>query len=184
MQWNQTVVLKNGQKCTLRSGTQEDAKAVYENFLLTHAQTDFLLSYPEENSFTVEQEGEFLRARAEDAHELELLAVVNGSVVGMAGIDAVGRKQKVRHRATFSISVDRAYWGLGIGRALTEACLEAARHAGYQQLELEVVRENRAAIALYESVGFREYGRNPRGFLSKHSGWQELVLMRLELLPG
>ena len=41
--------------------------------------------------------------------------------------------------------------------------------------------ENRAAIALYESVGFREYGRNPKGFRSRTSGWQELVLMRLEL---
>ena len=34
---------------------------------------------------------------------------------------------------------------------------------------------------VYESVGFREYGRNPKGFRSRLSGWQELVLMRLEL---
>jgi RimJ/RimL family protein N-acetyltransferase len=53
--------------------------------------------------------------------------------------------------------------------------------AGYSQLELEVVAENRAALALYKSVGFEEYGRNPRGFRSRTGGWQELVLMRLEL---
>ena len=41
--------------------------------------------------------------------------------------------------------------------------------------------ENRAALALYESAGFVEYGRNPKGFRSRFSGWQELVLMRLEL---
>ena len=41
--------------------------------------------------------------------------------------------------------------------------------------------ENKNAIALYESVGFVEYGRNPRGFRSRRTGWQELVLMRLEL---
>lgn len=46
--------------------------------------------------------------------------------------------------------------------------------------ELEVVAENAAAVRLYEAAGFREYGRNPRGFLSRR-GWQELVLMRLEL---
>ncbi len=44
-----------------------------------------------------------------------------------------------------------------------------------------MVGENAAAIALYESLGFVEYGRNPKGFHSRHTGWQELVLMRLEL---
>ena len=69
----------------------------------------------------------------------------------------------------------------GIGRALAEACVDCARRAGYAQLELEAVAENKAALALYESLGFMEYGRNPKGFRSRYSGWQELVLMRLEL---
>ena len=64
---------------------------------------------------------------------------------------------------------------------MTEACMECAKAAGYAQMELEVVAENRTAIALYESVGFVEYGRNPKGFRSRLTGWQELVLMRLEL---
>ena len=45
---------------------------------------------------------------------------------------------------------------------------------------VEVVAENASAVRLYESVGFQEYGRNPRGFRAR-SGWQTLVLMRLEL---
>ena len=64
---------------------------------------------------------------------------------------------------------------------MTAACIECARKAGYHQLELDVVGENAAAIALYERLGFVEYGRNPKGFRSRHTGWQELVLMRLEL---
>ena len=40
--------------------------------------------------------------------------------------------------------------------------------------------ENRSAIGLYESEGFVEYGRNPKGFRSRLTGWQEVVLMRLE----
>ena len=62
---------------------------------------------------------------------------------------------------------------------MTEACIECAKDAGYRQLELEAVAENSSAIALYESLGFREYDRNPRGFHSRYTGWQELVLMRL-----
>ena len=181
MKYMKNIILKNGAECMLRNGTQADGQAVMENFNLTHAQTDYLLSYPDENSFTAEQEESFLNRKAESENEIEILAVVNGAIVGTAGIEAIGTKYKLRHRAEFGISVAKEYWGLGIGRALTLACIECARAAGYAQLELSAVSENRAAIALYESLGFREYGRNPKGFRSRTSGWQELVLMRLEL---
>ena len=181
MKYNRTITLKDGRRCVLRNGTEADGQAVYEVFNRTHGQTDFLLSYPEENSYTAEQEAVFLREKTESADEIEILAEVDGTAVGLAGIECVGRKEKTRHRAEFGISVDKAYWGLGIGRALTEACIECARSAGYAQLELEAVTENRSALALYKSVGFVEYGRNPRGFRSRLSGWQELTLMRLAL---
>ena len=64
---------------------------------------------------------------------------------------------------------------------MTEACIECAKSAGYAQLELEAVAENDKALSLYRSVGFVEYGRNPKGFRSRLSGWLELVLMRLQL---
>lgn len=41
--------------------------------------------------------------------------------------------------------------------------------------------DNAGAISLYQKMGFVEYGRNPRGFISRFRGWQELVSMRLEL---
>ncbi len=181
MEYRRTVRLKDGRECILRNGTAEDATAVLENHLLAHEQTDFLLSYPDENSKTAEQEAQFLKETAESDREAELLAEIDGKVTGLAGIRSVGTREKVRHRAELGISIDRDYWGLGIGRALTEACIECARKAGYTQVELDVVAENKRAIALYQSVGFTEYGRNPKGFRSRLTGWQELVLMRLDL---
>ena len=53
--------------------------------------------------------------------------------------------------------------------------------AKYYQIELEVVADNIRALALYQRAGYVEYGRNPRGFLSRKIGWQETVLMRREL---
>ena len=79
------------------------------------------------------------------------------------------------------ISILREYWGQGIGAALTGACIDCAKKAGFRQLELEVVGENETAVRLYKKYGFVEYGRNPRGFLTRDGRWQELVLMRLEL---
>ena len=181
MQYEKTVVLKNGKSCILRSGRGDDAKAVCDIFRKTHQETDFLLSYPEEGSMTEESERQFLEEKEQSDRAVEICAFLDGHLAGFAGIDAVGGKEKIRHRAEFGISVEKAYWGLGIGRELTLACIECAKKAGYSQVELDVVADNSRAVSLYESVGFREYGRNPRGFRSRVSGWQELVLMRLEL---
>jgi RimJ/RimL family protein N-acetyltransferase len=167
MEYHKTITLKDGRACTLRNGTAEDGQALLKIFNLTHTQTDYLLTYPEEHSYTAEDEAELLRRKTDSADEIELLAFVDGAIVGSAGVTCVGRKEKIRHRAEFGISVDKAYWGLGVGRALTKACIECAKRAEYAQLELEVVAENRSAIALYESVGFVEYGRNPKGFRSR-----------------
>ena len=181
MRYHKIITLKDGRTCTLRNGTAEDGQALLDIFNLTHAQTDYLLTYPEEHSYTAEDEAELLRRKTDSADEIELLVELDGKVIGSAGIGCVARKEKTRHRAELGISVDKAHWGLGIGRALTEGCIECARTAGYVQLELEAVVENKSALALYRSVGFVEYGRNPKGFRSRLTGWQELVLMRLEL---
>ena len=151
MIYSKTVTLRDGRLCVLRNGTEPDAQGVLSNFILTHGQT------------------------------VELVAEVDGVITGTAGIGGVGSAEKTSHRASFGIGIDRAWWGLGIGRALTEACIECAAAAGYTQLELEVVADNERALSLYKSVGFVEYGRNPNGFISRKLGRQAIVLMRLEL---
>lgn len=181
MKYNKIILLKDGRECRLRNGTENDAQEVLDVFNLTHAETDYLLTYPDENSFTVEQEGEFLKAKTESSNEIEIIAVVDGKIVGTAGIDAFGNKYKTKHRAEFGIGIAKEFWGLGLGRALTEACIECAKEAGYTQLELDVVSDNASAISLYKKVGFVEYGRNPKGFNSRISGYQELVYMKLDL---
>lgn len=181
MIYNKTVRLKDGRECCLRNGEESDAQAVIDNFNLTHAQTDYLLSYPDESGLDLQQEIDFLRKKKESTDEAEILALTDGKVAATAGINRVGSRYKVRHRAELGISVDEKYWNLGIGRALLKACVECALKAGYEQLELEAVAENERAIALYKSEGFEEYGRNPKGFLSRYSGFQELVYMRLDL---
>lgn len=173
MKYSKTIILKNGVECCLRNGIESDGQAVWDCFNLTHGQTDYLLSYPDENSFDVMQESQFLKEKSESSNEIEIVAVVGNVVVGTAGIEAIGSKYKVRHRAEFGISVAKDFWGLGIGQAL--------RAAGYIQLELSVVAENERALSMYEKAGFVKYGRNPKGFNSRVTGFQEVIYMRLEL---
>ena len=181
MRYDKTVQLKNGAELLLRNGDAKDGAAVLAVFKQTHEETDFLLTYPDEITFTVESESEFLKQKTENPRAIEILAFLGGKLVGTGGFDAVKNVSKLKHRAEFGVSVLKDFWGLGIGAALTAACIECAGQAGYEQLELDVIAGNAAAIALYKKYGFVEFGRNPRGFRLRNGGYQELVHMRLEL---
>ena len=181
MEFARTIELKDGRSCTLRHGTAGDGHEALEAFIRMHEETDCLLTYPDENTLSAEDEGEYLEKKAACGREIEILAEVDGRIAGMAGFAAVGECSKARHRAELGISVLRDYWRLGIGRALLEACLECAKTAGYEQIELSVAAENVRAVRMYEKSGFVEFGRNPRGFKSRSAGYQELIYMRKEL---
>ena len=181
MKYNQKVILKNGKEALLRNGNKADGKEVFEVFNLTHAETDYLLSYPDENSYDPEQESQFLSDKTNSPNEIEIVAIVDGKIAGTAGIEAVGKKYKLKHRAELGISILKEYWRLGLGKALMNACIQCAKEAGYVQLELNVVADNERALVLYKSFGFKEWGRNPKGFNSRTTGFQELVYMLLEL---
>ena len=181
MRYSKTVRLKDGRTCMIRNGTQRDAQSVWDNFVLTHGETEFLTTYPEEVTFTLEQEEAYLKQKEESGRDAALLAEVDGKVVGTAGVDGINAAEKTRHRAHFGISIAKAWWGLGIGRALTEACIECARETGYLQLELEGVADNRRAIALYERLGFTEVGRVPDALKYEDGTYAEEIWMVLKL---
>lgn len=181
MEYQKRITLKDGRECLLRHGEKEDAKEFISYFSMAHGETDFLTTYPDEAVLEEAKEASFLEETKESPRSAEICAFVDGVLVGSAGISPIRERDKMRHRAEFGISVLRAYWGLGIGKALTDVCLDLAGKAGYLQVELEVVSENEAAVWLYRKMGFSEYGRNPKGFLTREGKWQTLVLMRKEM---
>ena len=164
MRYAKTVLLRGGVELLVRNAVASDARALRETTQRTHAQTDYLLSYPDEQSVDDEQEARSLEETERSGNEVELVAIIDGRIVGSAGVSAVRSRRKVAHRARFGISVLQEHWGMGIGRVLMEASIDCAR-----------------AVSLYRRAGFEEYGRNPRGYRSASVGYQELVHMRLEL---
>ena len=86
MEYRKVIQLKDGRMCVLRNGTEEDGQALLDIFLLTHSQTDYLLTYPDEANMTADQEAAFLKEKTESEDEIEILAEVDDIVVGSAGI--------------------------------------------------------------------------------------------------
>ena len=70
-------------------------------------------------------------------------------------------REGTRPARLYSIAVDRAARGRGIGAALLRDADRAARRRGRDRLRLEVRADNRAALALYERAGYRRFGRRP-----------------------
>ena len=50
MKYHQIFIMKNGKEACLRNGMASDGPEVFEHFIVTHEETDYLLSYPDENS--------------------------------------------------------------------------------------------------------------------------------------
>lgn len=78
-----------------------------------------------------------------------------------------------------TLAVDPAARRMGTGRALVARFLDAARARKADTAFLEVSAENDAAIALYDSAGFRAAGRR-RGYYATSDGRRidALVLSR------
>jgi ribosomal protein S18 acetylase RimI-like enzyme len=68
----------------------------------------------------------------------------------------------------------------GLGRWLTTALVDQARREEIEQLTLDLRADNKAAISLYASLGFREYGRLP-GFVAVGDRRHDKVLCVLDL---
>lgn len=85
--------------------------------------------------------------------------VVAESGAFLLGYALVLLRKSSRIARLYSLAVDPSATGRGIGRALLAGAESAAVRAGADALRLEVRTDNRAAISLYETAGYREIGR-------------------------
>lgn len=85
------------------------------------------------------------------------VAVADGKVVGWCDV-AIRPRPTQRHSGVLGMGVIRDYRGKGIGRALIQAALAAARTGGIRRIDLTVRVDNEPARRLYESAGFATEG--------------------------
>lgn len=86
-----------------------------------------------------------------------IIAVTDGQVVGWCDI-CRDTSTGSEHVGSLGMGIVSTHRGRGIGRALIEATLDAARQS-FRRVELDVYSSNTPAITLYEKVGFAHEGR-------------------------
>jgi ribosomal protein S18 acetylase RimI-like enzyme len=87
------------------------------------------------------------------------------------------RYQRPTHRPHADIekvAVDPDHQRRGLGRAVMTALIAAARDARVEVLTLDFRGDNLRAAALYESLGFRQYGRLERFVAVGDRRWDKL----------
>ena len=98
MEYRETVSLKDGRTCLLCNGTANDAQRLIDIFMLTHSETDFLLTYPDEKVLVAEEEARYLEERTASPREIEMLAEVENEFVASYERTPKGRARGARTR--------------------------------------------------------------------------------------
>ncbi|MEI3058448.1 MAG: GNAT family N-acetyltransferase [Eubacteriales bacterium] len=130
----------------------EDAAALLEYLKIIGGETDNLSFGPEGVPLDEKTERAYLAMQAESHDNIQLLAKVNGEIIGTASLNR--KPNRMHHRAEFGISLKKAWWGCGAATVLAHGVLDFAREAGIEQVNLEVRSDNKRAIALYKKLGF------------------------------
>jgi putative acetyltransferase len=110
-----------------------------------------------------------------------LLATIDGQLAGCCALRPMDAADYPNAAEMKRLYVRRAFRGLGLGRQLAQAALDAARVAGYTSVLLDTLDDMEAARTLYEDLGFQEippYYHNPipgahylKVDLERHTGW-------------
>lgn len=102
---------------------------------------------------------EDLLPRIADArYPLRVATNPEGRVIGWAGLSSYRPRACYAGVAEFSIYIDAAARGRGVGRVLLDNLLDAARAAGFRKVLSRVFPFNAASRALCRACGFREVG--------------------------
>lgn len=123
---------------------------------------------------TPEERAAWLAAR-DDRHPV-YIAELNGAIVAWGSLNAFNPRPAYQWVADFSVYVDGANRGHGLGSAMLDHLIAEATRLGYHKLVLAAFPFNEAGMRLYQSRGFRTVGTyHQQGKLDGH--WVDTIVM-------
>ena len=124
------------------------------------------------------------RRKSMRKHRLpHLVAEIDGGVAGYAYVVPFRKRPAYRYAVKHSIYVHPDKLGLGVGRALLPALIEACAAAGYRQLIGYIDGSNVTSLKLHEACGFAVVGRLP-AVAFKFDHWADTIMVQRALGSG
>lgn len=143
---------------TIHPISEKDIEGYFEVFRSVVDEEEYLLFNPGEVSFQKSRDWALDMIKRKGAM---VVAEIEGKIVGWCDITPKD-KEKERHVGTLGIGVTKKYRAQGIGAALLQTALEAAKQRGLEKVQLGVFALNTRAYEFYKKQGFIEEGRERR----------------------
>lgn len=108
--------------------------------------------------------------------EPRLLARLNGTIVGWAGLSPVSERCVYGGVAEVSVYIATSASGQGIGTLLLKTLVSRSEEKGIWTLQAGIFHENEASITIHHKCGFRTLGVREK--LGKMNGiWRDVVFL-------
>ncbi len=141
----------------IREAEIDDAEEMISYLNIVGGESDNLMHGPDGFKAPLEAVKRRIQASHDADNSIILIALEGEKIIARAELDGY-HGAKLHHNARFSISVRKDYWNKKIGTKLMTEIIERAKEMNLHNIELEVVADNKAAIALYHKMGFSDVG--------------------------
>ena len=154
----QLSITKDQRDLLIREAERDDAASVLAYIEKVSGETNFLSFGPGEFEMEEEQEAGYLERCKSAVNCIYLLAFVDQTLVGSLNFSSRNRSRLI-HVGEFGITVQKSFWGIGVGSALMDALLTWGReNEVIKKINLKVRTDNHPAIDLYKQKGFTVEG--------------------------
>jgi ribosomal protein S18 acetylase RimI-like enzyme len=117
---------------------------------------------------------ELLREVTGDPDSVLVTATEDGRLRALGYWRRYARPTHRPHADVEKVAVDPDHQGRGLGRRVMTSLIAAARESGVEVLTVDFRGDNVRAAALYQSLGFRQYGRLERFVAVGDRRWDKL----------
>lgn len=154
-------ILKDGTTIVFRSPEIEDAQKFIDYCNHMFSNSEFLVTEPDEFEGDLEKQQKWIKDFDGKVGAISIIAELDGKIIGNIDFRNKSGRRRIQHRGDFGMGVIKEFRGKGIGKLLITKLIEWARSSDnpVEKIELMVMAENKPAIRLYESLGFKEEGR-------------------------
>jgi RimJ/RimL family protein N-acetyltransferase len=90
--------------------------------------------------------------------------LIDGEVIGSVLLKMPKKDIEVAHVAAVGLTIDKRFWGKGIGAKALNHAVKLARERGIKRLEIDYFDGNRRAERLYLKMGFKKEGRRRKAY--------------------